>query len=443
MLEKLKKIYESLPKEHLKFIKYIPDRVLFGKSFFVYRNRISFDKREIDRNLYGILKYAQQQTDFGKQYIPRTLKVENAKEILEDMPLVTSLDISLNPDYYISKEYRNRNSYYASTGGTGTGRNPTKVLLSNESYGIEWAHILHMWSALGYDKQKHLKLTLREKNLKGNKILEYNPVYNEIVVDPFKIKEGNAKRFIDEIRRYDFQFIHAYPSFLKEFMAYFKEYGYRPKIKGILLGSEGATKEDKKEFEEFFNTKVLHWYGLTEKVTLAADFDSNNIYKVYTSYGYPRIVDGELIATTFVNRAMPLINYKTGDGAEIFEDENHFYIKDLKGREGKDFVYVDEKKKIPVLCVTLTPELNEKILFYQTIQNEFGKIDILLLPKPHEKENIEKQIKELGKNATTLKDSGLDINFKLVTEKDIKRSYRGKLIQLVQNLKIDNIEGKQ
>ena len=424
----------------MKFLKFIPDRILFGRSFFDYQKRITFEKHVIDKNIYDILQYTKENTEFGKKYIPNSLSIENAKEILEDMPIVTSLDISYNIDFYISKEYKEKNSYFASTGGTGTGRNPTKVLLANDSYGIEWAHILHMWSYLGYNKRNDLKLTLREKNLKDNKIIEYNPIYNELVVDPFKIKEGNIKRFVDEIKQYNFTFIHGYPSFVKEFMEYFKEYNYRPKLIGILLGSEGATLEDKQAIGDFFNARVLHWYGLTERVTLAADFGCNNVYKVYTSYGYPRIVDGELIATTFVNKALPLINYKTGDGAEIMEDEHHLYIKNLKGREGKDFIYVNKHKKIPLLCITLNPEINNRILFYQTVQNEFGKIEIKLLPKPREKDELINALQSLGKNATTLKDSGLNIDFKIVTDKEIQRSYRGKLIQLIQNLRVDNQE---
>lgn len=440
MLKTFKNIYDFLPKQHLKFIKNIPDQVLYGKQYFEYRKNVGFNKDIINFNLYKIMKYVQEHTDFGREYIPKTLNLDNAKIILEDMPLITSLDISLNPDYYISDEYKNRKSYFASTGGTGTGRNPTRVLLSNESYGIEWAHILDMWSFLGYDKRKDLKLTLREKNLKKNRLIEYNPIYNEIVVDPFKIKDGNAERFIHEIKKYNFTFIHGYPSFVKEFMIYFEEYNYKPKLKGVLLGSEGATLEDKKQIGEFFNTRVLHWYGLTEKVCLAVDFDETNRYKVYTSYGYPRIVDGEIVATTFVNKAMPLINYKTGDGGEIVEEEDCLYIQNLKGREGKDFVYVDENKKIPILCVTLHSEISDRILFYQTIQNEYGKIEINLLPKPREKDELKRIIAHLGKDATTMKDSGLEIKFNLVREKEIKRSHRGKLIQLIQN--IDKTQNK-
>lgn len=436
MLYFFKKVYDTLPKERLKFLKYLPDRVLYGSSYFESFPKVTFDKRVLDKNLYETLLYAKRNTQFGNEYIPNNITPQNAREVLEDMPVITSLDISINPEYYISKEYKAKNSYFASTGGTGTGRNPTKVLLSNESFGIEWAHIHHMWLTLGYDKKKDLKLTLREKNLKGDKLLEYNPIYNEIVVDPFKIKDGNIKKFIEEIRGFDFTFIHGYPSFVKEFMIYFEKYGYRPKVKGVLLGSEGATVEEKREISDFFEAQVLHWYGLTEKVALAADFTNENIYKVYTSYGYPRIVNGELVATTFVNRAMPLINYKTGDGAEVFEDEESIYIKNLKGREGKDFIYVDESKKIPILCVTLASEINDKILFYQTIQNEFGKIEIRLLPKPGERDSLNYIIEKLGTDATTMKDSGLKIDFKLVTEKDIQRSHRGKLIQLIQNLKV-------
>jgi phenylacetate-CoA ligase len=327
MLHQLKKTYDKLPKKYIKFLKYIPDRVLFGRSYLAWKNKVSFDKSIIDKNLCEILNYTRENTQFGKEHIPSDITEQNAKEILESLPLVSSYDLSINLEYYISQEFKGKNSYLTTTGGTG--RNPTSILLSNESYGIEWAHMHDIWGLAKYKKSRDLKLTLRGKSLKGDKLVEFNPVYNELVIDTFKVKDANFKEFLKEIQKYDIKYIHGYPSLLKEFMIYFEKYDYKPKIKGVFLGSEGATIEDKKLIAEFFDCKVVHWYGQTEKVALAVDVEANDMFRVYTSYGYPRVVDGDLVATSFVNRALPLINYKMGDSAEIVEDDKYIYIKNL------------------------------------------------------------------------------------------------------------------
>ena len=433
MLQQLKKTYDKLPKKYIKFLKYIPDKVLFGKSYLVWKNEVSFDKNIIDKNLCEILNYARENTAFGKDNIPNNITQENAKEVLESLPLVSSYDLSTNLDYYISKEFKGKNSYLTTTGGTG--RNPTSVLISNESYGIEWAHMHNVWELADYKKSKDLKLTLRGKSLKGDKLVEFNPVYNELVVDTFKVKDSNFKEFLEEIKSYDIKYIHGYPSLLKEFMVYFEKYNYKPKIKGVFLGSEGATIEDKRIIAEFFDCKVVHWYGQSEKVALAVDVNSDDMFRVYTSYGYPRIVDDELVATSFVNKALPLINYKMGDGAEIVEDDKYIYIKNLKGRWGKDFVYLDKTKKIPTASINLHSKIQDEIVFYQIHQIEFSKIEIRVLQKGTSQMDKVKLIETFSNEMSeNLKDFEIDV--RLVNENEIVKSHRGKMILLVQNLKI-------
>lgn len=439
MLHQLKKTYDKLPKRYIKFLKHIPDRVLFGKSYKIWKSKVSFDKSVIDKNLAQILNYARENTEFGKEHIPANVTVKNAKEILESLPLVSSYDLGTNLDYYISKEFKGKNSYITTTGGTG--RNPTSILLSNESYGIEWAHMHIIWGFADYKKARDLKLTLRGKSLKGGKLVEFNPVYNELVVDTFKVKDSNFKEFLEEIKRYDIKYIHGYPSLLKEFMVYFEKYGYKPTIKGVFLGSEGATVDDKKLISDFFSCKVIHWYGQSEKVALAVDVEADGMFRVFTSYGYPRVVDGELVATSFVNRALPLINYKMGDGAEIVEDEKYIYIKNLKGRWGKDFVYLDENKKIPTASINLHSKIQDEIVFYQIHQKEYAKIEIRVLQKATSDMNGDELLKIFGNEMReNLKD--FEVNVRLVDEDDIVKSHRGKMILLVQELKINNGDNK-
>ena len=433
MLSNLKAVYDKLPKDKMTFLKYIPDRVLFGKSYNNFQTKVSFDKQLVDQNLFNILNYSRENTAFGQEHIPKKMYLDEVKQVLAELPLTSSADLSSNLDYYTSKEFQSSGAYLTTTGGTG--RNPTSILLSNESFGIEWAHMHNIWSNADYQRKRDLKLTLRGKSLRGGKLIEYNPVYNELVVDTFKVKDENFSQFIDEIKKYPITHLHGYPSLVKEFMHYFQKYDYVPDIKGIFLGSEGATVEDKKSFSEFFDAKIVHWYGQSEKVTLAVDADMDGRFKVYTSYGYPRVVDGELVATSFVNRALPLINYKTGDSAEIVEDEHSIYLQDLKGRWGKDFVYLNQNKKIPTSSINLHSKIQNEILFYQIVQKEFGKLLIRVLPKDNaltSAQTIQHTLEVEMKN--NLQDFHVEVA--IVTDDAIQRSVRGKMIMLVQELKV-------
>jgi phenylacetate-CoA ligase len=434
MLKQLKAVYDFLPKKYLTFLKYIPDRVLFGQSYINWKSKISFDKNLVNKNLYETLLYAKKHTMYGKDNIPDYLTEENSIETLNLLPIITSYDIATNLDYYVSDEFNKFNSYYTTTGGTG--RNPTTLLLSNELFGIEWAHVHHIWSFAEYDRKKHIKLTLRGKSLKGEKLVEYNPIYNELVVDTFKVKLSNFSVLLNELKKYDIKYIHGYPSLVKEYMIYFENFNYKPKLNGILLASEGVSVEDKQLMKDFFNCKVISFYGQSERALLAVDIEANDLHRVYTSYGYPRVVDGELMITSFVNRALPLINYKIGDGAEIVEDKENIYITNLTSRWGKDFIYLDKNKKISTAAINLHSMIQKEILYYQIHQREFGKIEIRVLQSEYSNIGGEKLIKIFSNEMKEkLKDFELDI--KLVRENDIVKSGRGKMMLLVQDLKID------
>ena len=434
MLKQLKSVYDYLPKEYLTFLKYIPDRILFGKTYLNWKSKVSFDKNVINKNLYETLLYANKHTMYGKDNIPNYLTEENSIEILNSLPVVTSYDLATNLDYYVSDEFNKFNSYYTTTGGTG--RNPTTLLLSNELFGIEWAHVHHIWSFAEYNRKKHIKLTLRGKSLKGEKLVEYNPIYNELVIDTFKIKLANFQVLLNKLKNYDIKYIHGYPSLVKEFMIYFEKFNYKPKLNGILLASEGVTIEDKQLMKDFFNCKVISFYGQSERALIAVDIEANDLHRVYTSYGYPRVVDGELIITSFVNRALPLINYKIGDGAEIFEDRENIYLKNLKGRWGKDFVYLDENKKISTASINLHSKIQDEIVFYQIQQKEFAKLEIKVLQKVTSKMDSKDLIKTFSSEMKgNLKD--FDIDVRLVSENEIIKSDRGKIMLLIQELKFE------
>jgi phenylacetate-coenzyme A ligase PaaK-like adenylate-forming protein len=430
MLSDIKKIYDSLPKEHLKFLRYIPDRVLFGKSYIEWKSKVSFDKNLFDKNLFDTLNYTREHTLFGRDHIPLKFDLFEAKNVLESLPIISSYDVSTNLDYYTSDEFNRFNSYKTTTGGTG--RNPTTVLLSNEAYGIEWAHGIHYWSYAGYQRQRDIRLTLRGKSIKGNKLVEYNPIYNELVVDVYKVKDDNFEEFIHAIKKYPIRYIFGYPSLVKEFMTYFEKYNYIPALKGILLSSEAISVEDKQLIHHFFKTNVVSHYGQTEKVTFAADIEANGMHKIYSTYGYPRIVNGEIVATSFVNRALPLINYHTGDGGEIIEDEHALYLRNISSRRGKDFIYLNKEKRFSIILLQDSKVQNE-ILYIQIHQKEFGKIEIRVLPKINSVVSHNELLKILKSEIET-NFKAFEINIKIVDENEIIKSNRGKMILLVQEL---------
>jgi phenylacetate-CoA ligase len=438
MLDKLKNIYSSIPKENLKSLKYIPDFVLFGSSYVKFKKEVSFDRKIVAKNLLGVLEYSRKHTIYGKDNIPKDFSVNEVFEVLNSLPVTTSKDLSNNIDYFKSNEFNKHNSYFTTTGGSG--RNPTNILLSNESFGIEWAHMHHIWSAAGYNKKLHPKLTLRGNVLKGGKLFEFNPIYNEYVVNTYKMSQDNFQVYFDLIIEKGIKYIHGYPSLIKEFYNYAINDKLNIKLDGVFLASEELSVKGKSIMKDVLKGEIVSWYGQTEKVILAQDFVGNNKFKVFTSYGYPTIHNpdennfGEILGTTFINKALPLIKYSTGDFGSLVEIENSIYLENIRGRWGKDFIYLTSDKRISTTAINLHSLVQKEILFYQIHQKEYGKIKINILPKKSINLSTE-QIVNVFKKDLKGKLDDFEVEYKIVQSSgDILRSIRGKMIMLVQDI---------
>lgn len=440
LLQKIKNLYRTLPPWMTAGVRFIPDRMLFGKSYRECRTSVAV--QDVQRKLKTVLDYVREHTSWGREYVPAEIQEDSALQILRSMPVVSSEDLSASPELFVSSEATDFNSYWTTTGGSG--RNPTSIRLSNVSYGIEWKHMHAIWGR-GYLRRRNLKLTFRGYHLKEGELLRFDPIYNELSVDPFQLNEANFREFLEKVRRYRVSCLHGYPSLISLFMERLKSIGEMLQVKLIFLGSEGASVQLKRELSEFFDARVISWYGQTEKVVLAYDADSTGRFVNFSSYGYPWILNpdengvGEIVGTTFVNKAMPLVNFRTGDYGRIKHVEQEdgskvLMIDQLQGRWGKDFVYRTKLEKIPTSAINLHAGIQGQIVFYQITQFDFGKISVKVLPRGGANPDLICQ--ELkGELCERLK--GFEVSCEAVkSDEEFVRSVRGKMIMLVQNLKV-------
>jgi phenylacetate-CoA ligase len=374
---------------------------------------------------------------FWSSRIPAVVNASNAMDVYRELPIISSEDIAGDLKPFVSKYFNRRNSYSATTGGTG--RRPTPLILSNASYGTEWRHIHYIWSIIGYQRRKHLKLTITGRRLPGDKYLYYNPLYNEIVVDFFRVTVKNFPEFLAQLSKYPIDYLETYPSLLRELRGYLEHFGLSIKIKGIMLGSEGIDQRERRAAEIFFRCPIIAWYGQSERVILAVDHDNSGTYRAFSSYGYPDVIDegcgfGEIVGTSFVNRALPLIKYRTGDYGSIIQEDCVIRITDISGRWGKDFLYLDTEKRIPSTAVNLHSDIQKEILFFQMIQSRYGQVRVLVLPNRSSRLSREK-ISSIIASELSAKLVGFSVECIVVdSEKEIRRSERGKMMMLVQEL---------
>ena len=437
MLQIIKKFYRSLPPWVTMPVRLIPNGLLFGKSFRRCVPRI--DTACLGENIKRTLDYAREHTAWGRETIPEKIVVEEAEGVLLDLPVISSEDLNANGARFVSDEATRFNSYWSTTGMT---KVPTSVCLANSAYGLEWAHMLHIWRIGGYRRRNDCKLTFRGNRFRDGELLRRDPIYNEVSVDSFQVTDKTFGHFLGLVKKERISCIHGYPTLIKMFMDRLVAAGERFPVREVMLASEGASVDLKKELADFFGARVLSWYGLTEKVVLAYDEFADGRFVNFTSYGYPRVINpdangvGEIVGTTFVNFAMPLVNYRTGDCGRIVRDGDKIFIENLDGRSNKDFIYETPEIKYSLTAIDVPGEVYRKMLFFQVVQNRYAEIEILLLLR-NEWRNEGTRLLEMMRRSLEKDLPRFKLHARLAeSANELDRSGRGKFRKLVQNIQL-------
>lgn len=436
----LRSIYKSSGFSTFGLLRNIPDSLLFG---FNYKNNVldvSQDTRFLAPNLLKLFLYNQKNTDYGRdQFGSVKLHLDDVFEIYRTLPVITSDDLRDNLDYFSSKSRNFLNSYKATTGGTGRGI--TKIVLSNSSYSHEWAHMNEIWGRIGFDRKTHPRMSFRGSKDPKESLFVFNAVYNEYLVNELFLSDSVLEQSIEFIHKKGIQFVHLYPSNLELLFNFCIRRSIKLQLRGIFTGSEGCSLENRLKYRSYFNCPIVHWYGLSEKVVLASDEDCSGDFKVFTSYSFVSAENeincvGEIVGSTFVNKALPLIKYATGDFGQVLFKDNNLIIKDIKGRWGKDFLYCIDGSRISSTQLNFHDEVFENILCYQIVQNSYNEILVRILPKSEKNVNrhsLEVILHDLFKNK--LPNFSIEIEFSEIT--DFQLSSRGKIKMIVQNLKLE------
>ena len=432
MLKKLKEIYLLIPLPVSKFlIKIFNLNPYFSKKTWKKIDIISKEYNDLNilnKNMEKLLKSLNENIFYEK------------KQVFSDFKLIDADILRENYEKIINSEIK---GYITSTGGSG--RKPSKLYLSNESYYEDLAYFIYSCSKLGY-KKGDKKLTLRGVDLKG-KLFKYNPIYNELQINIFLMSKENIGSILREIEKFNPTFGHGYPSAFVRLAQLLKSKNLNFQLKGICLASENFNETQREIIEEVFKCKARGFYGHSERAAFAKEkLEEKGIYEVFLNYGLIEIIkedgnkakeneQGEIVCTGFINRAMPLIRYKTGDFATVNKIQNGtvLEIKNLIGRWGKDFVYDSNGNAIPTTAINIHSDVQYKFKYIQLYQKNKGELCIKLVPWNRENEKVDLYIEEIERDFKE-KLQNININVVLIEEDRIYKSNRGKIPYLISEV---------
>ncbi len=369
---------------------------------------------------------------------------------LSKFPVIDKDIVRSNCDKMIRRGLLKDELDYVTTSGT-TGQ-ALGVYQDKSILMREWAYVNYIWKRTGYSPDSSRLImrgkVFREKKLKGQ-CWQWDALKRELSIDVFAMKNDNLELYCKKIEKYKPQYIHGYASAIIVLCHYIEKRNLNHKFLGVLAVSESVTTEQRGYIEKVLKARVFSFYGHTERLVMAAECENSTEYHIEPSYGFVELIDskgnqiwepgirGEIVATGFLNTAMPLIRYKTGDIAEWSETaecacgRTHRRLKSIEGR-WKDVLIGKSGTKFSLAAINMHTRVYDNVLKYQFCQEKMGETSLKIVPAQKYKNiDSEKIIEQIYEK------TGNELNVKIDIVEDIPLGANGKFCMINQKLKID------
>jgi phenylacetate-CoA ligase len=222
---------------------------------------------------------------------------------------------------------------------------------------------------------------------------------DEVVFSGFHLQRRSLSAYLDGMRRFRAEFLHAYPSSAELLARLLEELPLdrRPRFRALLLGSENLYPAQRAYLERTFSCRVFAWYGHSEKTLLGGGCEVSDDYHLFPQYGVLEVVDergepvapggrGTLVGTGFLNRAMPFLRYATDDRALLLEGScrcGRAYprLAEIEGRWEGELLYANGGAAFSMTALNTHSTVFARVARFRLRQEKIGEVTVLVVPR--------------------------------------------------------------
>jgi len=351
----------------------------------------------VNYSLDKILKFASTHTKYYSKF----------GTDLNNYPILTKDIIRNNFEALKSDDLDKRKWFYNTSGGS-TGE-PVKFIQDMEFRNLQRIITYEEKGFSGYQFGDFMiKLWGNENEIFGKKnyksiILDY--LKNVKVLNTFNLDENKIRKYIKKMYKNP-KLVVSYIQSIYQIAKYIKDNNLNaPKLNAIMTTAGTLYPTQKKLLQEVFNAKIYNRYGSREVGNIACNKEANSDELIVTKGVYLEVLEdgkittngtGELLVTSLINYAMPLIRYKVGDIATL-KTENIQTITKLYGRD-VDVFKTKDGKFIDGEYFSHLVYFMDWIYKYQFIQKEYDLIIVKIAtknPNQNDMKKIEDGIKKV------------------------------------------------
>lgn len=346
---------------------------------------------------------------------------------IRKLPVITKEMIRENAEAMLTiPRWRALGGFTSGTTGT-----PLKVYKDWETVWREQASLYVVRSKYGFRYGQPF-VSLRG-NLGRNDMMLKVHASNTLFFSSYNINPSKVHFYYEHIVKHKPVAIEGYPSSLYAMALLFRDANLQLRIPLAFTSSETLLDYQRELIEKQFGTEIYDFYGMTEQtICLAEELDHNGYYEVpgYSINEY--LEDGE-ICTSLINKAFPLIRYRSNDVMEVSkDDESSVKIKHILGR--MDDYLVGKNGEICQRLNQIAKKARHSKAM-QMIQTEKGKVKIYIVPDgeftKEDKSRFIEAFDELVGVGT------LDYSIMLVPDiKDLTYTSRGKFKMVINKIRV-------
>ena len=318
---------------------------------------------------------------------------------------------------------------------SGTTGSPLKVYESWQSIWWSQAYIYFSRKKCGFKYGQPL-VSLRghlDRSLMHLKVHVSNTLY----LSSYNINRQTVKFYYDLIVKFKPVAIEGYPSSLYSLALFLKDVGLKLYIPVTFTSSETLFLFQRKVIEEQLNTEIYDTYGMTEQTIRLVEAEDHSGYYETPGYSINEYLEDGEICTSLINKAFPLIRYRSNDIIEMAGTENCHLGVIIKSIEGRNEDYICCKDGSRIMRLDFLFKNVKHIKLSQLIQSNDGLLSICVVPEP-EFEEIDKR--QIERNLVQrVGNDNIDYCIKLIAENDIKYSARGKFKYIINLMNTGHI----
>jgi phenylacetate-CoA ligase len=375
------------------------------------------------------------------RHLPAVREARSVEEVLDLFPVLTKQHVRLNPEAFVPTGLRQSLLYGATSGTTGT---PLKLFRTRDGVRRNFAYFrrVRRWRGLSHWNRTATLLgrTPVPKDQHTPPFWRYAWFTKNLLLSSYHVGPTSVEGYADALAAFRPEQVVCIPSCVMpvaEFMA--RSGRTLDSVRTVFTTAETLSAEQRTVLQTAFGAPVADQYGASEWTVWISQCE-NGTYHVHPEYGFLEVLDhnakrvtegrGRAVTTGFINDAMVLVRYDTGDFVTASSTTScscgraFRIITSIDGRL-EDSIVSPRGRVVPGTLVSLFRGLSG-IIEGQVVQTSASTLLVRIVADKTWSPLIERQIVEGIDNRVG---GGLDITVQLVDA--IPRTPAGKFRSVI------------